>query len=146
MHIRSTDMEVMMGSKKAPGDLNRRYWFIDMVPAHETVFLLTDSPEIQQHTIGLYPDKVIVYEAIPNRTNQRPLNSWYGQAREDILNSTLPPDHRFTSLQHTLIDVLIAAHAKEFRGAPYSSLSELVAMYKSIGRSKFGWCSDYSRR
>jgi hypothetical protein len=55
----------------------------------------------------------------------------------------LADDHRFTSLEHTLIDVIIAAHAKHFRGAAFSSLSELVTMFEGIGKKDRGWCSNY---
>lgn len=140
MHIRATDMEKLLGTKKAPGNIERRYWFIESLPSKEKVFLLTDSPEIQQRTINTFPKQVLVYQLISNQTEQRPYDVSGGQTVGK--NTTLPVDHRFTSLEHTLIDVLIAAHAKDFRGAPYSSLSELVAIYKSIGRERLGWCSD----
>ena len=48
-------------------------------------------------------------------------------------SADLPLDHRYTSLEHTLIDVLIAAHAISFRAAAFSSLSELVWMFRSTG-------------
>jgi len=56
-------------------------------------------------------------------------------------NNSLSEDHRFTTIDHTLIDVLIAAHAKNFKPAIFSSLSDLVSMFKSIGYRDRGWCS-----
>lgn len=52
----------------------------------------------------------------------------------------LTDDHRYTSTEHTLIDVIIAAHAKNFKPAMFSSLSDLVNMYQKIGRKEWGWC------
>jgi hypothetical protein len=56
-------------------------------------------------------------------------------------SARLPDDHRFTSIEHTLIDVLIAAHAKTFKPGIYSSLSDLVHMFARIGKRDRGWCS-----
>ena len=53
----------------------------------------------------------------------------------------LADDHRFTSIEHTLIDVLIAAHSKTFKPGIYSSLSDLVHMFARIGKKDRGWCS-----
>eukprot|EP01032_Pedospumella_encystans_P015570 gene15570-17798_t len=44
---------------------------------------------------------------------------------------------------HTLIDVIIAAHAKEFKPAGFSSLSHLVDTFRSIGKGERGWCAGY---
>ena len=52
----------------------------------------------------------------------------------NITKSTLPLDFRFTSLKHTLIDILIAAHADAFKGTPFSSVSELVRMFSRTHR------------
>lgn len=53
----------------------------------------------------------------------------------------LSEDHRFTSIEHTLIDVLIAAHSKTFKPAMYSSLSDLIHLFSRIGKQDRGWCS-----
>ena len=53
----------------------------------------------------------------------------------------LTEDHRYTSLEDALIDVLIAAHAKTFKPAMYSSMSDLVKLFSSIGKRDKGWCS-----
>ena len=62
--------------------------------------------------------------------------------RLGLLNSStgLSEDHRYTSVEHTLIDVMIAAHAKHFKPAIYSSLSELVKIFGHIGRKDRRWC------
>lgn len=54
---------------------------------------------------------------------------------------TLSDDHRFTSLEHTLIDVLIAAHSKSFKPAMFSSLSDLIHLFAQIGKQQRGWCA-----
>ena len=54
--------------------------------------------------------------------------------------NTLTEDHRFTSLEHTLVDVLIASHSQTFKPAMYSSLSDLVSMFGKIGKKDKGWC------
>jgi len=53
----------------------------------------------------------------------------------------LAEDHRFTTLEHTLIDVIIAAHAQTFKPSSFSSLSDLVRMFEHIGKRERGWCS-----
>jgi hypothetical protein len=53
----------------------------------------------------------------------------------------LAQDHRFTTLEHTLIDILIASHSKHFKPAMYSSLSDLVKILGNIGKRERGWCS-----
>jgi hypothetical protein len=52
----------------------------------------------------------------------------------------LAADHRYTSIEHTLIDVLIAAHSKTFKPGAFSSLSDLVSMFSKIGKKERGWC------
>lgn len=53
----------------------------------------------------------------------------------------LEEDHRFTTLEHTLIDVIIAAHAREFKPSGFSSLSDLVKTFENIGKRDRGWCA-----
>lgn len=53
----------------------------------------------------------------------------------------LAEDHRFTTLEDALIDVLIAAHSKTFKPAMFSSMSDLVQVFSSIGKKDRGWCS-----
>jgi hypothetical protein len=63
-----------------------------------------------------------------------------GDSSSTSRKSKLPEDHRFTSIEHTLIDVLIAAHSRDFKPGIYSSLSDLVHMFARIGKSDRGWC------
>lgn len=56
-------------------------------------------------------------------------------------NTTLSEDHRFTTLEHTVIDIFIAAHSKTFKPAIYSSLSDLVKIFQNIGKKDRGWCT-----
>ena len=60
-------------------------------------------------------------------------------------NETLAEDHRYTTLQNTLIDVLIAAHAHHFKPASFSSLSELVSTFSHIGKRDRGWCKHTTK-
>mmetsp|Transcript_1030 Transcript_1030/g.1141 ORF Transcript_1030/g.1141 Transcript_1030/m.1141 type:complete len:362 (+) Transcript_1030:270-1355(+) len=52
----------------------------------------------------------------------------------------LASDHRYTSIEHTLIDVLIASHSRTFKPGAFSSLSDLVNMFSKIGKKERGWC------
>jgi hypothetical protein len=149
MHIRATDMEVMLGTKRSPGNLERRFWFIEGQPKDTKVFLSTDSPVIQQKALTQFPDKILIYERISSASEQKPLTSWASEVAGVVKpaesfvyeNKTLPLEHRFTSLESALIDLLIAAHAKQFKGSPYSSYSELIDLYRKIGRERWGWCA-----
>ena len=52
----------------------------------------------------------------------------------------LREDHRYSSLEHTLIDVLIAAHSKKFKPSTFSSISDLVNIFGKIGKNERGFC------
>lgn len=58
--------------------------------------------------------------------------------------SVLPSMYRYTTLEHTLIDVLISAHAHHFHPSGMSSLSELVVILRRMGarRCKSGRFRD----
>ena len=56
-----------------------------------------------------------------------------------IDSSSRPVDYRHTTLEHTIIDVLIAAHTKHFKPSLYSSLSDLVRNYHAIGKHDWNW-------
>ena len=73
-----------------------------------------------------------------NLNHHKHLESGGGNTRRN--NKLLTDDHRFTSLEHTLIDVLIAAHSKNFKPGIYSSLSDLVSMFGNIGKKDRQWC------
>jgi hypothetical protein len=131
MHIRTTDMQRALEQKHRRGaNLDAYFQFVESRPARERVFLLTDSPSTQTLFLNKYgPDKVLVYSVIANSTDRGTNHS-----------ASRPTDFRYTSIEHTLIDVLIAGHARDFKGSPFSSLSELVKMLGDIGRRERGWC------
>ena len=51
----------------------------------------------------------------------------------------LPPSYRYTTLAHTMQDVIVAAHARDFKPSMYSSLSDVVMLYRPRARKK---CDD----
>lgn len=85
--------------------------------------------------------KILVYERMTSPINQLPMVI---RNASDLVapspNGSMAEDHRFTTLENAVIDVIIAAHAKMFKATPYSSLSELVSMFNRIGRRERGWC------
>lgn len=164
MHIRLTDMSQHMKKKRKTVNLQSYFDFVETLPANEAVYLLTDNAETQKVFLDKYgPKKILVYALIPmsqqaydpfatpgSMLGQNNFNS--SSEINEVTNSLdtavktgsgraqLPSDHRHTSLEHALIDVLIAAHAKDFKAGIFSSLSDLVNMLKQIGRKDRGWC------
>lgn len=153
MHLRTTDLDRQMGERKRT-NLHSYFKFVDSRPAEERVFLLTDDPKTQRVFLNKYgAGKILVYSEIAEAHQQPPLvvlsgselrfpNSTVGSSSPSS-SLVLAEDHRFTSLEHTLIDVLVAAHAKVFKPSGFSSLSELVRMFESIGKQDRGWCAGY---
>lgn len=163
MHIRETDMKESIlktsgGRKKF--SLAPFIAFIESRPKEEKIFLLTDNPTTQSFLLREYPGRVLVYSSMAEEAiNQLPSrivgmrdvqhllpslpldnsNNNKGKGRA-AGNATLAADHRYTTLEVALIDVIIAAHAKVFKASAFSSLSELVAMFHKIGRQSRGWC------
>ena len=124
MHLRLTDLEDQIKAKrKAHRGINIEA-YIEFVESHDKVFLLTDNPDTQNFFMDKFPNKIIVYEKMTPKSNE-----------------TKPVDFRYTSLEHTIIDVLVAAHAKTFKPSLYSSLSDLVGHFRNVG-SSWQWC-DY---
>ena len=160
MHLRLTDMSTHMSRKKKVVNVNSYFDFVESRPAGEKVFLLTDNPDSQRLFVDKYGDRILTYQTITPAAQQRaavhapgagPSVKFTGgldsvQAMDiapSAVNGSsgaLPGDHRFTTLEHALIDILIAAHAKNFKAAMFSSLSDLVATFKDIGRRDRGWC------
>lgn len=144
MHLRTTDLDSIMPSKKKI-NLQAYFKFVESKPPEEKVFLLTDDPRTQRLFLGKYgTKKILVFGDIKEQHQQLPL--FITDARQQQrgpLNASLPlpTDHRHTTLEHTLIDVIIAAHSKEFKPSPFSSLSDLVNTFESIGKRDRGWCS-----
>ena len=123
MHIRLTDLEDQIKAKrKAHRGLNIEA-YMEYVENQNKVFLLTDNPDTQKLFMNKYPDKIIVYDRISAKGN----------------GTDKPVDFRYTSLEHTIIDVLVAAHAKKFKPSLYSSLSDLVGHFRDVG-SGWKWC------
>jgi hypothetical protein len=123
MHLRLTDLEDQIKAKrKAHRGINIEA-YMEFVEKQNKVFLLTDNPDTQKLFIDKYPDKVIVYDRISPKVNV----------------TDKPVDFRYTSLEHTIIDVLVAAHAKKFKPSLYSSLSDLVAHFRDVS-SGWEWC------
>lgn len=138
MHLRTTDLDKIMGEKK---HLNIKSFmkFVESRPSEEKVYLLTDNPDIQNLFIDKYPSKIIFFKRMDPVDRQLPL--FIRNTRTDLFPSfAAAADRRFSGIDHTLIDVLIASHAKTFKPAPYSSLSELVKMFEVIGKRDRGWC------
>ena len=146
MHLRTTDLDQVLGERKR---LNLKAFvrFVEGRPHGEKVFVLTDHPDVQRFFLDKFgAQKVIFYALIPvEQQKDRALPSLSTPFQQNSSSTPpLPPEHRFTSLEHTLIDVLIAAHAKVFKPSPFSSLSELVKMFEHIGKKDRGWCKGSS--
>jgi hypothetical protein len=142
MHMRTTDLDKIMSERKRT-NFQSYFKFVESRPAEERVFLLTDDPKTQRIFLKKYgPGKIIVYSEIAEAKDQPPLFVLAGSN-----HSSAPPvleeDHRFTTLEHTLIDVIIAAHAKVFKPSGFSSLSDLVRTFEAIGKQERGWCRDF---
>lgn len=142
MHIRQTDMDSGLGERRRT-NLQAYFRFVEGRPPEEPVYLMCDSPQTQRLFLDRYGrGKVLVYRDMDPPDRQRPLvvlGSVNGR-NSSASTATVPADHRFTSLEHTLIDVLVAAHAHTFRPSPFSSLSELVRAFEGLGKRDRGWC------
>ncbi len=160
MHIRRTDLQKdLERSKKHPPSLHPFIRFTDSRPNSEPVFLITDCPETQAMFINKYgSEKILVYQTIPNSitfsniSNRYMTTSTSASTSDTVTDMTkkkkgmdLPLDYRFTSLEHALIDIMIAGYSRDFKGSPYSSLSELVTRFAHNGNGRWGrsWCDNY---
>lgn len=161
MHIRETDMKESIlktshGRKKF--SLQPFINFVESRPKDEKVFLLTDNPATQNYFLKEYPNQILIYSSMESDIiNRLPLQIRSMKDVSHLLpeldkaiaegkqlstdnNGSVASDHRFTTLENTLIDVLIAAHAQTFKPSAFSSLSELVMMFNRIGKKDRGWC------
>lgn len=135
MHFRRTDLEKELYHMRRSS--NKQYYrWVDSQPEKEPVYFMTDDPATQHHFIEKYgQEKIYVYANMSFPT--------VSATNDSISNATalvqLAPDHRFTTLEHAIIDVLIAAHAKAFRPGAFSSVSNLVRMFHSLHWQK--WCT-----
>lgn len=135
MHLRQTDMHLVLNARQR-ASLESYDRFLNTRPDDEKVFLMTDNPVGQKHHIDKYGSRVLVYSIIidPNSFNENNNTMIKRNSidnKKDMKRSILPPSYRFTSLEHTLIDILISANALIFKGSPYSSLSDLVNKFRS---------------
>jgi len=147
MHIRTTDMQKSLESKhRRTTNMEAYFHFVESRPVDEPVYLLTDSPQTQATFLNRYgPQKILVYAVIPNATTSSVSPPPTPTESSSVVTSSsssvlLPTDFRYTTLEHTLVDILIAGHSREFKGSPFSSLTELVKMFGDIGRRDRGWC------
>jgi hypothetical protein len=141
MHLRVTDLDKIMGERKRL-NIHSYFQFVESRPAHEKVYILTDNPETQLLFVNKYgKDKIVFYRAIDDLRHQKALFVRNSNSSEVVHSGPFPSDYRFTSLEHTVIDVMIAAHARTFKGSGYSSLSELVGIFERIGKRDRKWCA-----
>lgn len=117
MHIRTTDLNrLLVHSNKKPVSIEPYYHFVNSLPPDEPVFLLTDSPDTQQAFIDKYGSKKILVYSLILRASGRGHHLFQHSSHNvkvvhtEATNITLADDHRYTGIEHTLIDVLIAAH------------------------------------
>ena len=148
MHIRKTDMDLELNAKKKSG-YDHYYKWVDTRPPEEPVYLMTDNPNTQRHFIEKYGrNKIFVYKNISSVESQVPISQLVTAATPSAAAasvSSVPPetkklaiDHRFTTIEHTIVDILISAHARDFKPAPFSSVSDFERMLNFLHRWK--WC------
>lgn len=147
LHRRKTDLFELM-SLKYRSHADHFYKFISTRPDDENIFLMTDNRKTQilfmekyrkiNPTNQLNDSRILIYDTIP----PLPTSNTSGVLNNNIavggctvtysnLNGTvLPQCYRHTSLEHTLIDIIIASQAKIFKGTASSSLSELVNIFR----------------
>lgn len=137
MHLRQTDMHLHLNARQR-ASYESYYKFVNTRPDNEKIFLMADSPTGQKQLIDKYGDRILVYSVIENPNNRTyPPSAVLGKSESMIFagNSTnvgLPTGYRFTSLKHTLFDILISANAVVFKGSPFSSLSDVVNVFRKI--------------
>lgn len=139
MHIRLTDLDSRLKTNRKLS-LQHFFDFVENCPAGQQVFLITDNPSTQQLFLSKYgTEKILVYENIADSKGagnvSTPVVRLHG--KKDI--SGVPEDRRFTTIEHTLIDILIAAHAQSFKPSAYSSVSDLVKIFSGIRKVNRGW-------
>ncbi len=143
MHIRRTDMDLELNPKKRSG-YDHYFRWVESQPPLEPVYLMTDNPGTQQLFLDKYgTSKILVYANISAvdgggiEGSSAPLQHSQSTAPASSPKK-LAIDHRFTTLEHTIVDVLVAAHARDLRPAPFSSVSDFVRMMNFLHRWK--WC------
>mmetsp|Transcript_9311 Transcript_9311/g.13934 ORF Transcript_9311/g.13934 Transcript_9311/m.13934 type:complete len:348 (+) Transcript_9311:2406-3449(+) len=156
MHIRKTDLDLdLQRTPKKLISYDLFYRWVEKQKTTEPIFLMTDNRQTQEHfqikyNTPFYPiQKILVYSNITDdgivqndtmiMTDTMQISDRrYRKQQHHRKRLPLAVDHRFTSLEHAIIDILIAAHAWDFRPAPFSSVSDLVKMFNFLHR--WQWC------
>ena len=153
MHIRLTDLAADMKKKNKHVNVQSYFEYVDSRPESQSIYLMTDNAETQRMFLDKYgPQKILVHDTISTYLHIFDANLVPGSSSMSNITSSseindiveqqhgLHSDTRHTTLEHTLIDVLIAAHANEFKPAIFSSLSDVVKLFHTIGRNEWKWC------
>lgn len=116
VHVRHTDLDSHPLVRNKNHSSNSPFFeFIESYPSETCVYLMTDNPTTQKLFLQRYGhSRLVVFDTIKEPLSPRVLSN-----------------HRFTSLHHTIVDVLITtAHTTTFMGTNASSLSLLVTIFK----------------
>ena len=134
MHLRQTDMyKILKPKRRASVESFDR--FVDSRPSEEKIYLMTDNPESQRRFIDKFgAKKILVYAEMGNMVGNVSIShdsegQIYSQIREGS-NVSIPEEFRYSTLEHLLVDIIIASHAHVFKGTPFSSASDLVNIYR----------------
>jgi hypothetical protein len=137
IHIRRTDLDEYahrIHRENLTTSDSQYEEFIESLPQTMSVFVMTDNPLTQKYFLERYgSNRILIYQplhSLPERTFQN-----HRRLRSGVMGRRLPVV-RHTTLQHTLVDVMIAAHSSVFLGNPVSSLSELVHLVNMTFVSK----------
>jgi len=79
-------------------------------------------------------------KTIPQDSSIIVLNQTLDEYASPLSSSVLPIDYRYTTIEHTLMDVLIASHAKYFHPAGYSSMSDFTKTMRTMHRWDYCDC------
>lgn len=174
MHLRQTDMYKTLPAKRR-ATFQSFDKFVSTRPEEESIFLMTDNPASQMRFIEKYGrHKILVYTEMANKIG----NISVSHDPEGIVftnyssgnNITIPEEFRYSTLEHLLIDIIVASHSHQFKGkinmlfifvtlllclfmdililsfclyigTPFSSATDLVNIYR---RSHPSLCCDGS--
>ena len=127
MHLRQTDMALVLGNRATGYEKMER--FIKSRPSDEIIYFMTDNRQAQQHFMNRYGARIVVYKEIAvDETNSSQLHE--NRASSSLTQAKRPSEHRYTSIEHMVMDVIIASHAwKWLERSLMSSASELVPIY-----------------
>jgi hypothetical protein len=104
VHIRRTDHVGLAQRNDSYTPDNEFYKYIDSFDNNIPIFLATDNKQTQDQFRNRYTYRVVFYSPIL-----------------DNLTSC-----RFTTLEHSIIDMFISREAKYFMGSGYSSFSDMI--------------------